>query len=84
MKTVADLKPNEYGTVLKIDGEKAIRRRIIDMGITTNTTIFMRKAAPFGDPIEITVRGYPLCIRKNEAEKIYLAEVGYAKKQQNQ
>ena len=60
-------------TVVKVHGEGAIRRRIMDMGITTGTQIYVRKVAPLGDPIEITVRGYELSIRKADAEMI---EVG--------
>lgn len=75
MKTVANLKPGEYGTVMSIGSSGAIRRRIIDMGITPGAVVFMRKSAPFGDPIEINVRGYELSIRKSEAKEIYLSEV---------
>ena len=57
-------------TVRKIEGEGATRRRIMDMGITKGTEIFVRKVAPLGDPVELTVRGYELSIRKNEAEAI--------------
>ena len=60
-------------TVVKVHGEGAIRRRIMDMGITKGTQIYVRKVAPLGDPIEITVRGYELSIRKADAEMI---EVG--------
>ncbi|MGI6181410.1 MAG: FeoA family protein [Agathobaculum sp.] len=56
--------------VCKIEGEGAVRRRIMDMGITRGAEIFVRKAAPLGDPIEVTVRGYELSLRKADAEKI--------------
>lgn len=75
MKNVAELKPGEYGTVVSIGSSGAIRRRIIDMGITPGAVVFMRKSAPFGDPIEINVRGYELSIRKAEAKEIFLSEV---------
>ena len=57
-------------SVVKIHGEGAFRRRIMDMGITRGTEIFVRKVAPLGDPIEVSVRGYELSIRKSEAENI--------------
>lgn len=60
-------------TVKKLNGEGAVKRRIMDMGITKGTEIFVRKVAPLGDPIEITVRGYELSLRKSDAEMI---EVG--------
>lgn len=72
MKSVNDLKINESGVVIRIGGCGALRRRIIDMGITPGATIIMRKVAPFGDPIEINVRGYELSIRKSEAKEIIL------------
>ena len=56
--------------VLKLEGEGAVKRRIMDMGITKNTTLSVRKVAPLGDPIEITVRGYELSVRKEDASKI--------------
>ena len=57
-------------TVRKIEGEGATRRRIMDMGITKGTSVFVRKVAPLGDPIEVTVRGYELSLRKADAEKV--------------
>lgn len=72
VKTVNDLRVNESGIVLKIGGCGALRRRIIDMGITPGATIIMRKVAPFGDPIEINVRGYELSIRKSDAKEIII------------
>jgi ferrous iron transport protein A len=57
-------------TVVKLHGEGAVRRRIMDMGITKNVEIFVRKVAPLGDPIEINVRGYELSLRKSDAEMI--------------
>ena len=70
MKTVDELKVSEAGKVVRIGSCGALRRRIIDMGITPGAIIIMRKVAPFGDPIEINVRGYELSIRKSEAKQI--------------
>jgi len=72
MKTLKDIKIGETVKVIKIKGEGAIRRRIMDMGITKGVEIFVRKFAPLGDPIEITVRGYELTLRKEDASKIYV------------
>ena len=68
--TVKSLKRGESGTVKKVVGEGAVRRRLFDMGITPGAVITMRKAAPLGDPIEINVRGYQLSIRKAEADSV--------------
>ena len=70
VKTLRDVKIGENATVVKLRGEGAVKRRIMDMGITKNTPVFVRKVAPLGDPIEITVRGYELSIRKADAEMI--------------
>ena len=56
--------------MVKLHGEGAVRRRIMDMGITRGTQVFVRKVAPFGDPVEVTVRGYELSLRKADAEMI--------------
>jgi ferrous iron transport protein A len=72
MKTLREVQPGETVSVARIHGEGALRRRIMDMGITKGTQVFVRKIAPFGDPIEIKVRGYELSIRKVEAERIEL------------
>ena len=61
--------------VLKINGEGAFRRRIMDMGITKNSEIYVRKVAPLGDPVEITVRGYELSLRRNDAESVEVVTV---------
>ena len=74
VRTVNDLKMNESGVVLRIGGCGALRRRIIDMGITPGAVIIMRKVAPFGDPIEINVRGYELSIRKSDAKEIVIKD----------
>ena len=70
MKTLKDAKIGQTVIVKKLHGEGPIKRRIMDMGITKNVTIFVRKAAPLGDPIEIKVRGYELSLRKADAEMI--------------
>lgn len=70
MKTLRETKPGETVTVKKLDGEGAIKRRIMDMGITKGVSIFVRKVAPLGDPVEIRVRGYELSLRKSDAGTI--------------
>ena len=70
MKTLREVPVGESATVVKIHGEGAVRRRIMDMGITKGTEVYIRKVAPLGDPIEITVRGYELSLRKADAEMI--------------
>ena len=70
MKTLRDVKIGETATVLKLHGEGAVKRRIMDMGITKGTPVYIRKVAPLGDPIEVTVRSYELSIRKADAEMI--------------
>lgn len=70
IKTVDKLKMNERGVVQSLGSFSAVRRHIIDMGITPGAVIIMRKTAPMGDPIEINVRGYELSIRKSEAQDI--------------
>ena len=70
MSTLKDVKVGQTAKVTKLTGEGAIKRRIMDMGITKGTDIYVRKVAPLGDPIEVTVRGYELSIRKADAEII--------------
>lgn len=70
MKTLKDSKMGDVLTVTKLTGDGAIKRRFMDMGITKGCTIYLRKIAPLGDPIEITVRGYELTLRKNDAQMI--------------
>ena len=70
MKTLRDAKIGETVTVAKIHGDGAVKRRIMDMGITKNVAIYVRKVAPLGDPLELTVRGYELSLRKADAEMI--------------
>ena len=69
-RTLKQVKCGETVTVQKLQGEGPVKRRIMDMGITRGTEIFVRKVAPLGDPIEVSVRGYELSIRKSEAENI--------------
>lgn len=70
MKTLKEVKPGQTVKVVRLHGEGAVRRRIMDMGVTKGTEIYVRKVAPLGDPLELTVRGYELSIRKFDAEKI--------------
>ena len=70
MKTLKEAKVGETVTVSKLHGDGPVRRRIMDMGLTKGTTVYVRKVAPLGDPVEITVRGYELSIRKGDAENI--------------
>ncbi|MBR0598292.1 FeoA family protein [Sinanaerobacter chloroacetimidivorans] len=70
MKTLKSTPLGETVTVVKLDGEGAVKRRIMDMGITKGVKVFVKKVAPLGDPIEVTVRGYELSLRKSDAEKI--------------
>ena len=73
MKTLKEAKVGTTVKVVKLTGEGAVKRRIMDMGITKGVEIYVRKVAPLGDPVEVTVRGYELSLRKNDAEMI---EVG--------
>jgi ferrous iron transport protein A len=70
MRTLKDVTTGETVVVSKLNGEGAYKRRIMDMGITKGSEIFVRKVAPLGDPVEITVRGYELSLRKSDAEII--------------
>ena len=74
MKTLRDVKIGESATVKRLHGEGATKRRIMDMGITKGTDIKVRKLAPLGDPLELTVRGYELSLRKADAEMIDVEE----------
>ena len=73
MRTLKQVKCGETVSVVKLTGEGAHKRRIMDMGITKGTEIYVRKVAPLGDPVEVNVRGYELSIRKSEAENIQVA-----------
>ena len=70
MSTLRDAKCGDTVKVVKIHGEGAVRRRIMDMGITKNVELYIRKVAPLGDPVEVTFRGYELSLRKADAEMI--------------
>ncbi len=70
MKTLKDAKIGSTVRVVRLHGEGALRRRIMDMGITKNTEIYVRKAAPLGDPLELHLRGYELSLRKADAELV--------------
>ena len=70
MKTLRDAKVGQTVKVAKLTGEGAVKRRIMDMGITKGVEIYVRKVAPLGDPVEVTVRGYELSLRKADAEMI--------------
>ena len=70
MKTLREARIGETVKVVKLHGEGAVKRRIMDMGITKGTEIYIRKVAPLGDPVEVTVRGYELSLRKADAEMV--------------
>jgi ferrous iron transport protein A len=73
MKTLRDIPVGSTGKVIRIHGEGALKRRIMDMGITKGTEIYVRKVAPLGDPVEVTVRGYELSLRKEDADILEMA-----------
>ena len=73
MKTLRDVKVGERATIVRLHGEGALKRRIMDMGLTRGTEVFVQKVAPLGDPMELNVRGYELSVRRADAEMI---EVG--------
>ena len=70
MKTLKDVKVGETCTVARLHGEGPVKRRIMDMGLTKGVEVYIRKVAPLGDPVEITVRGYELSLRKADADMI--------------
>ena len=70
MKTLKTAKVGDTVRVVKLHGEGAVKRRLMDMGLTKGTSVYVRKVAPLGDPIEVTVRGYELSLRKADAELI--------------
>ena len=72
--TLDQLKVGGYGTILTVGGEGALRRRLLDMGLTPRTRVMVRKIAPMGDPIELNLRGYELTIRLEDARKIAITE----------
>ncbi len=73
MKTLRDVAIGETAKIIKLHGEGAVKRRIMDMGITKGVEVYVRKVAPLGDPLELTVRGYELSLRKDDAEMIEVA-----------
>lgn len=73
MKTLKDAQVGDTATVVRLHGEGAVKRRIMDMGITKGVDLFIRKVAPLGDPMELNVRGYELSLRKADAEMIEIA-----------
>lgn len=73
--TLDNIKPGQGGIITSIGGQGMLRRRLLDMGLTPNTKVHVRKVAPMGDPIELSLRNYVLTIRKEEASKIELKEV---------
>jgi ferrous iron transport protein A len=73
--TINDLKPGQSGIITVIGGEGALRRHLLDMGLTPNTKVTVRKVAPMGDPIELFLRSYVLTIRRDDAAKIEIDEV---------
>ena len=76
MNTLREAKIGQTVRVVKLHGEGAIKRRIMDMGITKGVEIYVRKVAPLGDPVEITVRGYELSLRKHDAEMVEVEKIG--------
>ena len=74
-KRLSDLKPGESGTVIKVEGDRAIRRRMVDMGLVNGTDVLVKRVAPLGDPIEFVVRGYSLSLRKSEAQAVHIEPV---------
>ena len=72
MRTLKDAKVGERISVLKVTGEGPVKRRIMDMGITKGVEVFVRKVAPLGDPVEVTVRGYELSLRKADAQMVVI------------
>ena len=72
LKRLDEFKIGETGLIKKVEGEGRLRRRLFDMGVTPGAKVYLRKKAPLGDPIEVTIRGYELTLRKSEAELVLL------------
>jgi Fe2+ transport system protein FeoA len=72
LKRLDEFKIGETGLIKKVEGEGRLRRRLFDMGVTPGATVYLRKKAPLGDPLEVTIRGYELTLRKTEAELVVL------------
>lgn len=75
MKTLREIACGKAVKVVKLQGDRAVKRRIMDMGVTKGADVYVRKVAPLGDPMEVTVRGYELSLRKADAEMIEVEEV---------
>jgi ferrous iron transport protein A len=75
LKNLSELEIGKKGIVITVGGEGALRRRLLDMGITPKTVVMVRKVAPLGDPIEINLRGYELTLRRDDAQKIQIEEI---------
>jgi Fe2+ transport system protein FeoA len=71
-KRLSDLKPGESGTVVKVEGDRVVRRRMLDMGLANGAEVLVKRIAPLGDPIEFVVRGYSLSLRKSEAQAVHV------------
>ena len=80
LKKLDEFKIGETGLIKKVEGEGRLRRRLFDMGVTPGATVYLRKKAPLGDPLEVTIRGYELTLRKSEASLVYLEVKEEAKK----
>lgn len=72
LKKLDEFKIGETGLIKKVEGEGRLRRRLFDMGVTPGATVYLRKVAPLGDPLEVTIRGYELTLRKSEAQLVVL------------
>ena len=72
LKRLDEFRIGETGLIKKVEGEGRLRRRLFDMGVTPGATVYLRKKAPLGDPMEVTIRGYELTLRKSEACLVYL------------
>ena len=72
LKRLDEFKIGETGLIKKVEGEGRLRRRLFDMGVTPGATVYLRKKAPLGDPLEVTIRGYELTLRKSEAALVIL------------
>ena len=72
LKTLEEFKVGETGLIKKVGGEGRLRRRLFDMGVTPGATVYLRKKAPLGDPLEVTIRGYELTLRRSEAALVIL------------
>ena len=75
-KRLNEFKVGETGLIKKVEGEGRFRRRLFDMGVTPGATVYLRKKAPLGDPLEVTIRGYELTLRKDEAQLVILEVEG--------